>query len=154
MLRTTDSFVWFPNNVKIVADQCQYVSNFACTHPSPSPTLTLTCYQLTVVGLGEGQVHSCSGTDLDPTYLWFLLHLREKVHPGPLPLQDQQFPNKTHIISFRSNIKTPTKKWKSWNNYCSELRRLIFQAITPLRASKRTTNEPMKWTFYNTAVKC
>ena len=30
------------------------VSGQLPTYPSPSPTLTLTCYQLTVVGLGEG----------------------------------------------------------------------------------------------------
>ena len=31
------------------------------TYPSPNPTLTLTCYQLIVVGLREGQV--CSRSD-------------------------------------------------------------------------------------------
>ena len=30
------------------------VSGQLPTYPSPSPTLTLTCYQLTVVELGEG----------------------------------------------------------------------------------------------------
>ena len=30
------------------------VSGQLPTDPSPNPTLTLTCYQLTVVGLGEG----------------------------------------------------------------------------------------------------
>ena len=34
---------------------------------SPSPKLTLTCYQLTVVELGEGQVGSCPDTDIDPS---------------------------------------------------------------------------------------
>ena len=30
------------------------VSGQLLTYPSPNPTLTLTCYQLTVVRLGEG----------------------------------------------------------------------------------------------------
>lgn len=34
--------------------------------PSPNPTLTPTCYQLTVVGLWEGWVRSCADTDIDP----------------------------------------------------------------------------------------
>ena len=48
-----------------VSEQCQYLSNCTptpsptqqlCTHPSPSPTLTLDCSQLTVVGLARGGV--------------------------------------------------------------------------------------------------
>ena len=34
----------------------------------PSPNLTLTCYQLTVVGLGEGQAGSCPDTDIDLSF--------------------------------------------------------------------------------------
>ena len=44
------------------------VSGQLLTYPSPNPTLTLTCYQLTVVRLGEGQVGSCPDTDIDPVY--------------------------------------------------------------------------------------
>ena len=36
------------------------------TYPSPDPTLTLTCYHLPVVGLGEGWVCSYTETDIDP----------------------------------------------------------------------------------------
>ena len=36
------------------------------THPSPNPTLTLSCYQLTVVVLGEEWVSTCSDTGMDP----------------------------------------------------------------------------------------
>ena len=39
--------------------------------PPPYPTLTLTCYQLTIVGLGEGYVRSCLGTDIDPSVQYF-----------------------------------------------------------------------------------
>ena len=35
--------------------------------PPPYPTLTLTCYQLTIVGLREGYVRSRLGTDIDPS---------------------------------------------------------------------------------------
>ena len=42
------------------------VSGQLPTFPSPNPTLTLTCCQLTVVELGEGQVGSCPDTDTDP----------------------------------------------------------------------------------------
>ena len=43
------------------------VSGQLPTHPSPNPTLTLTCCQLTIVELGEGQVGSChADTDIDP----------------------------------------------------------------------------------------
>ena len=41
------------------------VSEELCTYSSPIPTLTLTCYYLTVVGSGEGWVYSCLGTDID-----------------------------------------------------------------------------------------
>ena len=44
------------------------VSGQLPTYPSPNPTFTLTCYQLTVVGLGEGLVGSCPDTDIDPKY--------------------------------------------------------------------------------------
>ena len=38
------------------------------TYPSPNPTtLTLPCYPLNVVGLGEGLVGSCLDTDTDPS---------------------------------------------------------------------------------------
>ena len=36
------------------------------TYPSLNPTLILTCYELTVFGLGEGLVCSSSNTDFDP----------------------------------------------------------------------------------------
>ena len=42
------------------------VSGQLPTYPSPNPKLTLTCYQLTFVELGEGQVGSCPVTDIDP----------------------------------------------------------------------------------------
>ena len=42
------------------------VSEQLPTYPSPNPTLTLSCCQLTVVGLGEGWVGSCPDTDIDP----------------------------------------------------------------------------------------
>ena len=48
------------------SDQCQYLGN--CP-PSPNPILTLNCYQLTVVELGEGKVGSYSDTDIDPNIL-------------------------------------------------------------------------------------
>ena len=41
------------------------VSEELHTYSSPIPTLTLTCYYLTVVGSGEGWVYSCLGTDID-----------------------------------------------------------------------------------------
>ena len=44
------------------------VSGRLLTYPSPNPTLTLTCYQLAVVRLGEGQMGSCPDTDIDPVY--------------------------------------------------------------------------------------
>ena len=43
------------------------VSEQLPTYHSPNSTLTLTCYQLTVVELGEGWVHSCSDTGIDLT---------------------------------------------------------------------------------------
>ena len=43
-----------------------YLSNCARTHPFPNPTLYLTCYQSTVVGLREGWVRSRLDTDFDP----------------------------------------------------------------------------------------
>ena len=43
--------------------------------PPPYPTLTLTCYQLTIVGLGEGYVRSCLGTDIDPSVQYFFIML-------------------------------------------------------------------------------
>ena len=39
-------------------------------YPFPKPTLTLPCYQLTVVGLGKGQVCSCQDTDIDLRHLY------------------------------------------------------------------------------------
>ena len=45
------------------------VSGQLPTYPSPNPTLTLTCCQLTVVELGEGKVGSCPDTDIDPEYI-------------------------------------------------------------------------------------
>lgn len=42
------------------------VSEQLNTYPSPiNPTLTLSCNQLTDVGLGEGQVCRCLDTDID-----------------------------------------------------------------------------------------
>ena len=51
------------------------VSGQLPTYPSPNPTLTSNCCQLTVVDLGEGQVGSCLElpTDIDPKVLSFLL---------------------------------------------------------------------------------
>ena len=43
------------------------VSGKLPTYPSPNPT-TLTCCQLTVVGLGEGYMGSCPDSDIDPKY--------------------------------------------------------------------------------------
>ena len=43
------------------------VSEQLPTYHSPNSTLTLTCYQLTVVELGDGWVHSCSDTGIDLT---------------------------------------------------------------------------------------
>ena len=43
------------------------VSGQLPTYSSTNPTLTLTCCQLTVVELREGQVGSCPDTDIDPT---------------------------------------------------------------------------------------
>ena len=37
------------------------------TYPSPNPTLTLTCRQLTAIELVEGQGGSCLDTDIDPS---------------------------------------------------------------------------------------
>ena len=42
------------------------VSGKLPTYPSPNPTLTLTCYQLTVVELEEGKMASCLDTEIDP----------------------------------------------------------------------------------------
>ena len=42
------------------------VSDQQSTYPSPNPTLILTCYQLTVVELGEEWECICSDTDIDP----------------------------------------------------------------------------------------
>ena len=53
------------SNPSDLSDQYQYLP----TYPSPNPTLTLTCYQLTIVEFGEGQVSSCPDTDIDPIYL-------------------------------------------------------------------------------------
>ena len=46
------------------------VSISTTTHLPPPPTkLTLSCHQLNVLGLGEGQVCSCSDTDIDGLYV-------------------------------------------------------------------------------------
>ena len=42
------------------------VSEKVPTYPSPNPTFTLTCYQLIVVGLGEGYRCSYTDADVDP----------------------------------------------------------------------------------------
>ena len=42
------------------------VSEKLPTYPSPNPTFTLTCYQLIVVGLGEGYRCRCTDADVDP----------------------------------------------------------------------------------------
>ena len=46
------------------------VSEQLRSHPSPNPTLTLTCYQLTVVGLREGLVCNFFDTDIDPILVY------------------------------------------------------------------------------------
>ena len=56
------------------------VSGQLPTYPSPNPTFTLTCYQLTNVGLGEGQVGSCPDTDIDPNNASNSLTLRGDKH--------------------------------------------------------------------------
>ena len=38
------------------------------TYPSPNPTLTWPCYQLTVIGLGEGFLRNCSDTHTDTKF--------------------------------------------------------------------------------------
>ena len=43
------------------------VSGQPPTYPSPNPALTLNCYQLTFIELGEGWVGSCPDSDIDPT---------------------------------------------------------------------------------------
>ena len=60
----TPGFKPFPVLIRCIeiADQYQYLGN--CP-PTPNPTLTLTCCQLTVVELGEGQMGSCPDTDID-----------------------------------------------------------------------------------------
>ena len=45
------------------------VSGQLPTHPSLNPTLTLSCFQLTVVELGEGWVGGSPDTDIDPSCL-------------------------------------------------------------------------------------
>lgn len=49
------------------------VSEKLHTLPSVNPTLALTCYQLTFIGLGAGKVRNCSDNNADPQ---FLLHIR------------------------------------------------------------------------------
>ena len=49
------------------------VSEKLHTLPSVNPTLALTCYQLTFIGLGAGQVRNYSDNNADPQ---FLLHIR------------------------------------------------------------------------------
>ena len=41
------------------------VSELLSTYPSLNPTSTLTCYQLTVVGLWEVKMYNWSCTDID-----------------------------------------------------------------------------------------
>lgn len=53
---------------KALRDQCQYLNNYTLTPPPPTK-LTLSCHQLNVLGLGEGQVCSCSDTDIDGLYV-------------------------------------------------------------------------------------
>ena len=49
------------------------VSEKLHTLPSVNPTLALTCYQFTFIGLGAGEVRNCSDNNADPQ---FLLHIR------------------------------------------------------------------------------
>ena len=49
------------------------VSEKLHTLPSVNPTLALTCYQLTFIELGAGEVRNCSDNNADPQ---FLLHIR------------------------------------------------------------------------------
>ena len=71
----------YNNNIIIIINLPTYTPNisriniriWATAHlPFPNPTLTLTCYQLTVVQLGEGQVGSCPDTNIDPTSMYFI----------------------------------------------------------------------------------
>ena len=65
------SLLWVerPPLIWIVQVEVESVSKSLqlCTDPSPNPISTLTCYQWTVFGLGEGKVCSFSDTDIDPT---------------------------------------------------------------------------------------
>ena len=61
------------------------VSDQLSTYPSPNPTLILTCYQLTVVELGEEKVCSCSDTDIDPgdhRWCWNVVRTRQSSTQG------------------------------------------------------------------------
>ena len=49
------------------------VSEKLHTLPSVNPTLALTCYQLTFIGLGAREVRNCSDNNADSQ---FLLHIR------------------------------------------------------------------------------
>lgn len=42
------------------------VSEKLHTLPSVNPTLALTCYQFTFIGLGVGEVRNCSDNNADP----------------------------------------------------------------------------------------
>lgn len=46
------------------------VSEQLHTYLSPNLTFTLSCYQLIIAGLGEGQVRSYSETDINPNCHW------------------------------------------------------------------------------------
>ena len=45
-------------------------------YPSPNSILTIPCYKLTVVGLGEGWVHGCSDTDIDQIFKCLLINYK------------------------------------------------------------------------------
>ena len=52
------------------------------TYLSPNPKLTLTCYHLTAVGLGEGQVLRYSDTEVHPYFLRFCRDLTKRCFPS------------------------------------------------------------------------
>ena len=45
------------------------VSEKLHTLPSVNPTLALTCYQLTFIGLGAGEVRNCSDNNDNPQFI-------------------------------------------------------------------------------------
>ena len=57
--------LWLRMRMTIRCRRSMSASEELRTYPSPNPTLTLTCYHLTVFRLREEQVRSCSDSDID-----------------------------------------------------------------------------------------